>query len=169
MKHTGRTRLLLILALASIISSDRCPSHFKASQLSPAPADSTALADLIIDTISYKRQPYGPSSFEFTMRVRNIGKADFPYKLYIGNTKSDRDIKMGHFSHHQLVYYASGKVESIPAGGFIVVRTEDVLFEDTKRVMFLIETDGKPHIKRTKIPKYPESNYENNTYELNLK
>jgi len=146
------------------------------------------LPDLIIESVTYKRVTFkkvpnynngNPSStfggnglnLEFTLQIKNIGSAPFEHPLFISNSRNERDIQMGHYSHGQRPYYDSTLTNhTIAPGQVISVRVEDIFFEAVSRVKFLINDDGKPHIKKTLLPpKYDELNYDNNTFELEIK
>ena len=160
--------LLEMVFLSSIIS-----------WANPLSADSIKKPDLVIENVSYKQMHYGigwPSGviggtyFEFTLRIKNIGTADFTHDLFISNTRSERDINVGHYSHGQIAYYDTTlRTHTIAPGEVIQVRVDDAFDLNISRVKFLIYTDGKPHIKKSKVPRVEELNYDNNTYEVQIK
>lgn len=127
--------------------------------------------DLIIESISYERYYNGDDGvvslgkvYIFTLKIKNIGSSDFQDRFYISNTHTKGDIENKHFSHTGRVNETK---EKIPINGSIEVKVMDEINQETKNIVFLINTDGKKHIKHA-LPRIEELNYDNNTYELEI-
>ena len=145
--------------------------------------DSTKNPDLIIESITYKKLPNCFSTYpsgvvcmdglnlEFTLRIKNIGTAPFAHSLFISNSRSEKDIEIGHYSHGQQPYYDSTLTShTIDPGQVIEVRVDDIFDANLSKIKFLINDDGKPHIKALKLPpRVEELNYDNNTFDLEFK
>lgn len=140
------------------------------------PTQASILPDLLIESISSKRYmppPPPPGSpqevlgfpintFEFTIKVKNIGDALFNQPFYLENTRSNYDLSMGHYSHGGIV---NQQRTVLNFNETMEIKIIDSLDDNVNRARFLIATDGKPHLKDA-YPKIEENNYNNNSYEL---
>ena len=102
------------------------------------------------------------AAVEYTLTIRNTGTAECSEPFYIFWTSSDADLRNGHYSGGELF---NKEEETILVGGSLevkIVLRKSINSIRSKR--FLINTDGKEHLKKsTKV--IDELNYYNNTYE----
>ncbi|MDO8668855.1 MAG: S8 family serine peptidase [Candidatus Buchananbacteria bacterium] len=141
------------------------------------PALVKLVPDLMIESVSASPytppsplpgEPQGvvimPNTFEFTIKIKNIGNTIFNQAFYLGNTRTSGDLSTGHYPHSQLVNIEQA---TIATNGTLEIKIIDSLDEDISTVRFLIDTDGQPHLKFAH-PKIEEKDYGNNTYELDI-
>jgi len=140
----------------------------------------TCLPDLIITRV--KHQLYLPShtsntpssgellaSSDLLITIKNIGTAPMAELFYISwATKGTLDPNSlrnfnGHYGHSFPLNSKKNILNTGDSIAFLVPIPQLLAPYDT--VKLLIETDGKPHLKRP-LPKIDELNYENNTYEF---
>jgi|GEM_PF-2185486 len=129
--------------------------------------------DLIIESVTSKvvypkrnHEPGQPvrrdspsSRIEYVLTIKNIGTAAFSNSFYISWTNSDNDIFTGHYSSSSIVNMDK---KLIDIGRSINIRITSPMVSIRNR-KFLINTDGKPHL-RTVLPVIEELSYKNNTY-----
>jgi hypothetical protein len=137
--------------------------------------DKSGKVDLIIEHISYTRlsnvgqDPYvvtiGASSlFEFDLIIKNIGTKDLRSSIFIENSRSKRDFDSSYCSHGQLVNYPP---VNIPAQGSIETKVTDIIYDSVYNVLFIIDSNDRYH-RGDPIPLIDESNYDNNTFVLQM-
>lgn len=101
---------------------------------------------------------------DFAITVGNVGNADFENAFYISWTEYEPENKLRHYSRTSLVNESKG---IIPAGGSLVVHVTSPIYKPGTSVMFLIQTDGKPHSKAP-LPLIDELSYDNNEFEFRI-
>ncbi|MFC1987271.1 hypothetical protein ACFLVH_01835 [Chloroflexota bacterium] len=153
-------------------------------------ATSVALPDLIIESVTYSKaatlhDQYGMPilnplgiDFDYTVNIKNIGKAPAVGLLYVYNTTSDEDLRENHYSGGQLVKYAEPVIE--PGEVFTARYRDYKKGRDVKTVRFIVNPDRGADFTRTtegnityftytEHRRIEESNYKNNTCELEFK
>jgi hypothetical protein len=104
----------------------------------------------------------------FKVTIKNIGDGNFLNQIfYLSLAWTERDINSGHYS---TIAGVSSKTIVSPGESFDVEIAGPTLPELKKsdtRVKFLIQTDGKKHLKDP-LPKIQEKDYDNNTYEITI-
>jgi hypothetical protein len=140
--------------------------------------------DLIIETVSYSAAPavtdeYGmPLMFpgkrlKFTILVRNIGNVSITDSFYISNTRSNEAFNENYYESGEMVNYDNQIIEP---GESLEVTITDNIAVDAKQVRFMVnpESNKLPPIKLdgeeldVSSKQVEESNYKNNTYELEI-
>jgi hypothetical protein len=140
--------------------------------------------DLIIETVSYSNAPaitdeYGmPIMFpgirlNFTICVRNIGDAAIAEFFYISHTRSNEAFNENYYESGEMVNHDNQIIEP---GESLEVTITDNIAVDAKQVRFMVnpESNKLPPIKLdgneldVSSKQVEESNYKNNTYELEI-
>jgi len=136
----------------------------------------SAKPDLVIQKISYQRLPncfqgypsgvicLSGQNLEFTVRIANIGGADFQNTLFIENTKSMRGLREGYYGHGQTVNVSK---QAIGIGGWIDVVVWDVIEDSVSAVKFYVNTTGRMD-KNYPLPPVDELDYTNNTFVVDI-
>jgi len=131
--------------------------------------------DLIIDEVIYKRLPDchqgypsgiicdGPS-FEFTLRIKNIGNADVSSALFITNSRSKWDLDNQYCSCGQRL---NDPPMNIPINGSLDIKLVSFIDDSVHNVLFVLDTYDRSN-SGLNIPKIDEVNYDNNSYILPL-
>jgi hypothetical protein len=131
--------------------------------------------DLIIDEITYKRLPDchqgypsgiicdGPT-FEFTLRVKNIGATDVTSALFITNSTSQWDFDNQYCSYGQRL---NDPPTNIPTNGSIDIKLESHIDEGVQKIFFVLDTYDRTN-SGLNLPKVDELSYDNNTLVVDL-
>jgi hypothetical protein len=130
--------------------------------------------DLIIQNITYTHPPGPVRGFIIcSLTIQNIGSADFYGNLYISYASSQDYFEHKLFSHTSFVYCNCSEdgTAIIPKNASMEATEGVIILSNTNSIMFYIQTDGrgiKDSIMYSHLPKYEESNYDNNFYELTV-
>jgi len=106
----------------------------------------------------------GPSLFEFTLVIKNIGLADVTPPLFITNSRSKWDFDNHYCSIGQRV---NDPPSVIPISGLLDIPLVSDIADSVQNVFFVIDTYDRPN-SGLNLPKIDELNYNNNSYILSL-
>jgi hypothetical protein len=162
-------RLLLLVGLLMIAA---CRPNRSPNAVEPLPAK----PDLVIDTVSYTQLPTcyegypsgiicGPPTFEFSLRIRNIGSADCNSSFMIGNSKSKEDFDNQYLSYGQIANYPP---VCIPADGILNINIISEVEDSVSNILIVVNPDGS-HDIRNVSSLVDEQDYLNNLYVVSLK
>jgi len=152
--------VVAVLLVAGLLSIPGCNSNQEEGEDLPPPIEEpengSDKPDLIIEHVGTPITACEGDCYSYCIRVKNIGNAPASGKLYISNTWSNEDLTTNHYSHGELGKWSKPRIAPGEVMKFIILA--GFPDSDVEKVRFIV--NGGKRIE--------ESNYKNNTYELEL-